>query len=99
MTQEFHNSLPNCLQRLPDEDNTGVQNACGQHCRQTWHVRFYHGCAILYATLVQLQVQCSACSTAVLSAVTDREKRRRKEGYGGGGGEVENDDLRLQPID
>ncbi len=38
------------------------------------------GCAMLYARPVRLQVQCSACSTALPRTVADRET-----GEGGGG--------------
>lgn len=47
MTEESHHSLLTCLQHLPDEDGTGVQNASGQRRRQAWQISFYHGCAML----------------------------------------------------
>lgn len=113
MTEESHHSLLNCLQRLPNEDNTDVQNACRQHHWQTWQISLYHGCAMLLAKAIKLQVRCLACFTALLSKVADRRNREGEgggcvcvcvgeegEGVGGGGrGGVENDDLRLQPID
>ncbi len=104
MTEKPHHSLLNCLQRLPDEDNAGVQNACGQHRRQTWQISFYHGCDVIFAKITTLQVQCSACFAALPSTVADRTKWRRQEGGLEGErnrrvGGVENDDSCLQPID